>query len=173
VCPIDNSPPLDAQAFARDLLVSERTRARSVLMVGSLLYPGFLLLDLVMYPEQLVLFGTIRVACTTALFGMLLYLPRVKSLAGVHHSIGVVYLMCSGGVAAMCWATEGATSPYYAGICLAMVLVSVFFTWRMSLSALLHSAVVVIYLTAVNLHGFDGANSAVLVNNLLNRTASR
>jgi signal transduction histidine kinase len=95
--------------------------ARTAFVVAVPLIPFFGLLDLVIFPEQIGLFFALRLACVTALLGVLMLLrwsdgrrhPHAMAFLGVCVIVAMLDVMIA--------RTGGVSSVYYAGLNLVMV----------------------------------------------------
>src|SRR3990172_4658291 len=129
------------------------------------LMPAGTFLDYFVYPGQLWLFFKARLLCAAmaaVICGSLYTEVGKKSVKWL--SI-VMFLLPACFIAWMIYATEGAGSPYYAGLNLVLLAVSVIIHWTVWESILWAVAIIVMYLSACVLNGsrFD---SGVFFNNL-------
>lgn len=137
------------EAFDADAVPSERRRVVAIISIAGMLYPLFGVLDVIVYPQLLPTLFSIRLVATTALLLMLAIHRIFRRLAQFHWFTGITYIISAGGISLMVGVSEGASSPYYAGICLCMLVVSVLFTWPMRFAALMHLLALGTYVLAV------------------------
>jgi signal transduction histidine kinase len=136
-------------------------------VIGMTLMPAGIVLDRFVYPAQAVYFLKLRLLCAL-LIGVFLAL-LLTPLGRRHYRFqGVLLFMLPASfIAWMIYATEGAASPYYAGLNLVLLVLAYVLHWtfRESLSA--SGLVVALYFAACFLHGpIHRAEAGLFVNNL-------
>jgi signal transduction histidine kinase len=142
------------------------------LKVGCLLVmvlmPAGVVLDYFVYPEHLVLFWTLRCACAILEAGLFLLLRRPIPNR-YYPAIGLVIALLP--IAFICWmihATDGGTSPYYAGLNLVLLAIAFVLRWTVGLSLAALLGAFAMYLAACFLgRDLEGATDhGLFVNNL-------
>ena len=131
--------PKPAEIFLNDLKAREAFAKHDQqlriwrLKVGSLLVlttnPGGTSLDQQVYPEHVAFFWKLRIA--TALLGMIIFAASFTRLAAkCHYVLGLILPMIPiFFISWMIYASEGAHSPYYAGINLVLMAVALIMPW--------------------------------------------
>jgi signal transduction histidine kinase len=134
-------------------------------ILGIILMPAGYVLDRWVYPEHATEFLKLRLLCSAliALFWTILRTPigqRYYRLQGV-----LLFMLPAGFIAWMIYATDGADSPYYAGLNLVLLVLSLVLNWtfRESLSAV--ALVLLMYGLACALKG-PNFSAGLLFNNL-------
>jgi len=119
----------------------------------ALLMPFGVTLDLAIYPEQTPFFLMLRLVCAALAGGIWFLLTR--PFGQKHHAIlGLLtVLLPASFITWMIVDREGPTSPYYAGLNLILLAVSLVARWDSRESALAVGGVFLMYLAACVLHG--------------------
>ena len=113
-----------------------------------ILMPAGVLLDFFVYPQELAYFLNVRLFCA-ALAGVLLYLHLTPFGQRHWRWLGLpIALLPALGIAWMIHKTQGPDSPYYAGLNLILLAVSMVVRWNTLESVLAVAAVIVMYLAA-------------------------
>ncbi|HOX03312.1 MAG TPA: ATP-binding protein [Candidatus Paceibacterota bacterium] len=153
------------QEYNRELTVSN---LQVGCFVGVLLMPAGTVLDLAVYRSEWSHFLQLRLLCSVliGLFWMLVVSPIGQRY---HRILGITLAMFpTGFMAWMIMVTDGASSPYYAGLNLVLLVVAIIAHWTIRQSFIAFALVVLMYLTAcvVNYEQHRTLNSGALVNNL-------
>lgn len=133
--------------------------------LGIVMVPLFVVLDHYVYPEHQSAFFLLRLLCS-ALMALLYPLLGTRFGRDYYQSQGLVLLFLpSATIAWMIYATEGAASPYYAGLTLVLMVLAVVLDWTFLQSVLAVVLVLMLYLAA-SLPSASGANFGIFLNNL-------
>ena len=113
-----------------------------------ILMPFGVSLDFVVYPKMVIPFLELRLISSVMAFGVLLTLRT--SFSHRHHRLLslVIALIPAFFICCMIFATEGADSPYYAGLNLVLFCVALVMRWTVGLSVAASLSVMVMYLAA-------------------------
>ena len=133
--------------------------------LGIVMVPLFCGLDHYVYPQIAFSFLLSRLLCSALMAGLY---PILATRFGRkhYHFLGVVLLFLpSATIAWMIYATEGAASPYYAGLTLVLMVLAVVLDWTFLQSIVSVLLVLMLYL-AVSLPSASGANRGIFLNNL-------
>lgn len=166
----DDGSTADAAIDDRDFRAEDLARRRLSSKIGCwlamLLMPFGTLLDLMVYPALVLPFLAVRLLCSAAVLGIYLLHDRPHSRTGMRTLNLAWVLVINAGLCGMIALTEGAASPYYAGlnlVFLAMILLMPL-TW---LDALIGCGISIgMYLAACLLAGDPLADIGPLFNNL-------
>ncbi|MGB0712377.1 MAG: ATP-binding protein [Gammaproteobacteria bacterium] len=167
---IPASVPEDLRDAYLDLDYQARVRLmRFSMILYMILNPTFLGLDWLVYPDAIAALTTIRLTFDV-LFGVLLAVS-FTSVVRYARLLGVIAaLLGSASIAALVLVTEGAASPYYAGLNLVIVVMFVLLPWTLVETLVVCVGTILIYSTACALHATgapgQGANWADFANNL-------
>ncbi len=133
--------------------------------LGIVMVPLFGGLDHYIYPQQAFSFFLLRLLCSVLMAG--LYPIMATRFGRKHYRFqGVVLLFLpSATIAWMIHATEGAASPYYAGLTLVLMVLAVVLDWTFLQSIVSVLLVLMLYLAA-SLPSAAGANFGMFLNNL-------
>jgi two-component system, sensor histidine kinase PhcS len=138
--------------------------------IGMALMPAGVLLDRFVYPAEALYFLKLRLLCTL-LIGLFLALLLTPLGHKYYRFQGVtLFMLPASFIAWMIYATEGANSPYYAGLNLVLLVLAYVLRWtfRESLSAV--GLVIVLYFAACFFHGSvhqeDAQLFGLFINNL-------
>jgi signal transduction histidine kinase len=117
--------------------------------LGMVLMPAGILLDRVMYPEQVGFFLQLRLLCSV-LIGLFLALLLTPFGRRRYRVLGVtLFMLPATFIAWMIYASpEGATSPYYAGLNLVLMVLAFVLHWTFRESLCAASLVVLLYVGA-------------------------
>jgi len=127
--------------FSETLNEINTRRLKILLLLGALIvYPGFWLLDILVVPNNLVIFFLkirLLVVFSALLTYALIALPVSKNFSKRHVNYFIFYFSCTagGGIAIMIRHFGGHASTYYAGIMLVMLCFAVSFILKPSLIA--------------------------------------
>jgi two-component system sensor histidine kinase PhcS len=138
---------------------------RVACLLGILLVPGFAVLDHFVYEEKQGLFFLFRIGCAILIA---FFYALLKTRFGERHYrlFGVTLVMLPAScVSAMIYCTEGAESPYYAGLNLTMMVLAVVLDWTFRESVRAVGLVLGLYLLVCFVKG-TGLTSGIFVNNL-------
>ena len=131
--------------FDRELTIR---KTRLGCLIGIILVPMFTALDHYMYPERAQSFLIARMICSVL---MAFLYPTIGTEFGRKHYRfqGVVILFLPSAIIAwMVYTTEGAASPYYAGLILVMMVLAVVLDWTFWQSVVSVVLVWLLYLVA-------------------------
>ncbi|MCI0744747.1 MAG: ATP-binding protein [Verrucomicrobia subdivision 3 bacterium] len=165
---MDDKLILSDPEFRAALLSNEREERISTGKLASalvvFLMPLGVVLDYFVYPAKLKLFLFVRLLCS-ALAALLWYLHKTD--VGIKHYrlLGLpIALLPAAAISWMIYATEGPVSPYYAGLNLILLAISVVVRWNVRESLLACAAVMLMYLAAA-LPSFSQPQLGTFVNN--------
>ncbi len=133
-------------------------------LVGIVLMPLGTLLDYYVYPQDVVYFLKLRLLCSL-LIGAFWMVVITKF--GRKHPRALGVLLAFFPAFFMSWmifATQGATSPYYAGLTVVLLVVGLILHWTVIESLMVVGITILMYIGACQLHG--GISIVNLVNNL-------
>ncbi|MGB0722649.1 MAG: ATP-binding protein [Gammaproteobacteria bacterium] len=162
--------PEDLRNAYLDLDYQARVRLmRFSMVLYMILNPTFLGLDWLVYPDAIAALTAIRLAFDLV-FGLLLALS-FTALVRYARLLGVAAaLTASASIAALVMVTEGASSPYYAGLNLVIVVMSVLLPWTLVETLVVCVGTIIIYSLACAAHVTGDAvgpmNWADFANNL-------
>jgi signal transduction histidine kinase len=136
-------------------------------VIGMTLMPAGVVLDTCVYSAQAPYFLKLRLLCSL-LIG--LFLALMLSFLGRRHYrfLGVaLFMLPASFIAWMIYATEGAASPYYAGLNLVLLVLAYVLHWTFRESLLAAGLVIALYFAACFFHGpIKQAEAGLFVNNL-------
>jgi len=133
--------------------------------LGIVMVPLFVGLDHHVYPQREFSFLLLRLLCS-ALMALLYPILGTGFGRKHYHFQGLVLLFLpSATIAWMIYATEGAASPYYAGLTLVLMVLAVVLDWTFRQSVISVLLVLMLYLAA-SLPSASGANFGIFLNNL-------
>jgi signal transduction histidine kinase len=136
-------------------------------VIGMTLMPAGVVLDRFVYPAQAVYFLKLRLLCAL-LIGLFLAL-LLTPVGHKHYRFqGVLLFMLPASfIAWMIYATEGALSPYYAGLNVVLLVLAYVLHWTFRESLSTSGLVIALYFAACFLHGpIHRAEAGLFVNNL-------
>ncbi|HSY10480.1 MAG TPA: ATP-binding protein [Candidatus Dormibacteraeota bacterium] len=117
------------------------------------LMPAGVILDFFVYPEKVGYFLKLRLAC--AILGGVIWVILHKPFSQkIHHLLSLIIALLPSFF--ICWmisVTEGADSPYYAGLNLVLIAIALVMRWSVDLSITASLSVMAMYLIACLLHG--------------------
>jgi signal transduction histidine kinase len=165
----DSGAPSLSEAYAEADAGVRLRHVRIALVLFLPLVSSFAVLDWLIYPE---LFGAmlrIRLAVGVLFIGILAL--TFTPLGRYIRAIGVVSAIVAGiSISWMVAISEGAASPYYAGLNLILVVMSVLLPWTLRETAVVCAATIASYVAACAWHSPDlpalGKDLPVLANNL-------
>ena len=161
---VSNTPEI-ARAFSDYQRQVTINNVRVGCYLGMALMPAGMVLDLFVYPHKVVHFLQLRLLCSVLIA---IFWGVVSSGRGVRYyrALGVVLAMLpSFFMSWMIFETEGAASPYYAGLNLVLLVIGFVLQWTFAESLAAVSLVMAMYVTACVLNR-GLANPADLINNL-------
>ena len=135
--------------------------------IGMVLMPAGIILDQYVYPDKLSLFIQLRLECSALIalfFGILLtpFARRHYRVLGV-----TLFMLPASFITWMIYATQGAASPYYAGLNLVLLVLAFVLHWTFRESLTAAALVIVLYLAASLAHGWIPARAVgPFINNL-------
>ena len=133
--------------------------------LGIVMVPLFGGLDLLIYPQHAVSFLRLRLLCSALMAGLYPILATRFGRKHYHFQGLVLLFLPSATIAWMIHATEGAASPYYAGLTLVLMVLAVVLDWTFLQSIVSVLLVLMLYLAA-SLPSASGANFGIFLNNL-------
>jgi two-component system sensor histidine kinase PhcS len=133
--------------------------------LGIVMVPLFGGLDHYIYPKQAFSFLLLRLLCSALMAG--LYPILGTRFGRKHYHLQGIFLLFlpSAAIAWMIHATEGAASPYYAGLTLVLMVLAVVLDWTFLQSVVSVLLVLMLYLLA-SLPSASKANIGIFLNNL-------
>jgi signal transduction histidine kinase len=152
-----NNPPFFNPEFAEAFAVQERQERLHTGKIGCLLVvllmPAGIVLDFFVYQGHMGFFLALRLTCC-ALAGGLWFLHTTQFGYRHYRLLGIpIALLPAFFIAWMIYATEGPISPYYAGLNLILLAVSVVVRWNVTESLMAVGGVQLMYLAACLLKG--------------------
>ncbi|MGA2868523.1 MAG: histidine kinase dimerization/phospho-acceptor domain-containing protein, partial [Verrucomicrobiota bacterium] len=140
------------QAFSKDELEVWVRNYRTASLLAFIFIPAGVTLDAAVYPTHLRQFFALRLVCS----GCLLFLWwLVKTPIGLRYYrlLGwIMPAMPTALISFMIYATEGSSSPYYAGLNLVLLGAAIILRWTFLDSLIVFLEVLGLYLTACLLH---------------------
>jgi two-component system sensor histidine kinase PhcS len=133
--------------------------------LGIVMVPLFGGLDLLIYPQHAVSFLRLRLLCSALMAGLYPILATRFGRKHYHFQGLVLLFLPSATIAWMIHATEGAASPYYAGLTLVLMVLAVVLDWTFLQSVVSVLLVLMLYLLA-SLPSASGVNFGIFLNNL-------
>jgi len=133
--------------------------------LGIVMVPLFGGLDHYIYPKQAFSFLLLRLLCSALMAGLYPILGTRFGRKHYHFQGVVLLFLPSATIAWMIYATEGAASPYYAGLTLVLMVLAVVLDWTFRQSVISVLLVLMLYLAA-SLPSASGANFGMFLNNL-------
>ena len=154
--------------FQAAFLANERQERINTGKVASalvfFLMPAGIVLDWFVYREEVAFFLALRLGCSV-LAGLLWYLHATPFGHRHYKALGLpIALLPALFIAWMIYLQDGSASPYYAGLTLILLAVSVVVHWSVWESLLAVGAVQMMYFGACLLHGTTGQLSAIFNN---------
>jgi two-component system sensor histidine kinase PhcS len=150
------------QEHEREITLS---KTRLGCFLGIVMVPLFCGLDYYVYPRHVFSFFLLRLLCSALMAG--LYPILGTRFGRKHYHLQGIFLLFlpSAAIAWMIHATEGAASPYYAGLTLVLMVLAVVLDWTFLQSVVSVLLVLILYLLA-SLPSASGANFGIFLNNL-------
>jgi two-component system sensor histidine kinase PhcS len=133
--------------------------------LGIVMVPLFVVLDHYIYPQQAFSFLLLRLLCSALMAGLYPILATRFGRKHYHLQGLALLFLPSATIAWMIYATEGAASPYYAGLTLVLMVLAVVLDWTFLQSIVSVLLVLMLYLAA-SLPSASGANFGIFLNNL-------
>jgi len=140
------------QAFAEYDRHATITNFKVACVIGMLLMPVGFILDTHIYPEHAAYFLKLRLACSSLIA---IFLATLLTPFGRKHyrQFGILLFMLPASfIGWMIYVTEGAPSPYYAGLNLVLLVLALVLHWTFWESLIATVLVTVLYLTVVLAH---------------------
>ena len=165
-----NPSPPNAAGFREAFLEAERqvriNTGRLACVLVIVLMPFGLILDYFVYPEWLGEFLQLRLACSALVIGI--WLLHSTRLAHRHYPlVGMpIVILPALFITWMVYRTEGAASPYYAGLNLILLAVTAVGHWSLLESVVAITAVILIYVSANLSRGYPESSTGIFFNNL-------
>jgi two-component system sensor histidine kinase PhcS len=135
--------------------------------IGMVLMPAGVVLDSYMYPKMAGQFLQLRLLCSALIAG---FLGVLLTAFGRQHYrfLGVtLFMLPASFIAWMIYIAEGATSPYYAGLNLVLLVLAFVLHWTFWESLCTTSLAITLYVVASIMHGkISIAEQGTFVNNL-------
>jgi signal transduction histidine kinase len=151
-----SSADLEAR-WAAWRLERNRRGTRTLLWIVLVLYPLFGALDILVAPAdaRAWLLGT-RAVVTAGTLAMFPF-TRTRAFARHADACAAAYLLvCAGGISSMTVFMGGLSSPYYAGLTLAVVAAGLLFVWPRGIIVTTHALIVLTFVAANGLSGRVG-----------------
>ena len=165
-----NNTEFDSQeirnAFAEYDRQATITNFKVACTIGILLMPAGFILDKFVYPLKAGEFLKLRLLCSIliAIFLMALLTPFGRK--NYRHFGIVLFMLPTSFMAWMIYATEGAASPYYAGLNLVLLVLALVLHWTFWESLIATFLVIALYASAVLAHStIFHATAGIFVNN--------
>jgi signal transduction histidine kinase len=122
-------------------------------VLGLVLVPLFWGLDWMVYPSVAAEIGLSRLICDLGIVGVYALLSTAVGRRWIR-PLSVAWVMLpASAISWMIWRTEGELSPYYAGLNLVMIIVSLLMPWTAIEVLVVCALTIVMYLGACLLHG--------------------
>jgi signal transduction histidine kinase len=162
---MDTPTPQIRQAFERYDREVAIDNFKVACLLGMVLVPSFTIIDYTVYPKLATEFLTVRLLCS-ALIGAFLAVLLTQFGRRHYRSFGITLLLLpSSCISYMIYRTDGAGSPYYAGLNLVLLVLGFVLRWTFRESLIAVALVMAEYLTACRLHAhFDF--KGIVINNL-------
>ncbi|MCS7338005.1 MAG: ATP-binding protein [Verrucomicrobiae bacterium] len=158
-----NDPEFKAAFLANERLERINTGKVAALLV-CVLMPVGIALDYFVYPHKQLPFAIVRLA-SAALSGLIWYLYNTELGCRLYKLLGMlVALLPALFMTWMIYETEGPASPYYAGLNLVLLGVSVVLRWSMVESLIAVGSVLAMYFAACVLRGTEGLMPVIFNN---------
>lgn len=117
-------------------------------LLGMILMPAGVILDFFVYPDQVASFVQLRLLCSL-LIGIFWFVVRTPAGRKHHRFLGVILAMFPAFfIALLILITDGAASPYYAGLNLVLLVVGFILHWTVQESLVATLAVLGLYMVA-------------------------
>lgn len=145
--------PAFRAAFQAHELENRVSTGKVAALLVAVLMPFGATLDLAVYPERLAFFGWIRLGCSVLSCGIWYLLTRPW---GIKHHRGLGLATAWLPAICICWMIydrEGPASPYYAGLNLILLAISLVVRWTAIESAIAVGGVILMYLATSMLLG--------------------
>ena len=133
--------------------------------LGIVMVPLFCGLDHYVYPQHAFSFLLLRLLCSALMAGLYPILGTRFGRKHYHFQGILLLFLPSATIAWMIYATEGAASPYYAGLTLVLMVLAVVLDWTFLQSVVSVLLVLMLYLLA-SLPSASKANIGIFLNNL-------
>lgn len=157
------APEILAAYHEHDRDISIR-KIRLGCFLGILMVPGFAVLDYFVYPEELLLFLSLRLGCSI-LIALFYQLLRTRVGQEQYRAFGVTLVMLPAScISLMIYLKGGAESPYYVGLILVLMVLAVVLDWTLRESFWAVTLVLSVYLVACFTHG-PVLETGIFVNN--------
>lgn len=135
-------------------------------ILALVLVPLFWGLDWVVYPDQAYSFGLARLLCAVGVTVTWVLLATALGRRWIRF-LGIAWALCPGvAISWMVYASEGADSPYYAGLNLVMIIVSLLMPWTAIEVVALCSLTIAMYIIACLGHAGGQPSWQALMTNL-------
>ncbi len=135
-------------------------------VLGIIFMPAGAVLDFFVYPDEVGYFFTLRLICSILLMAVLMTFNtelgrrHCKVLGQIEVSLPLIF------ISSMIYQTEGAASPYYAGLNLVLLGSGLVLRWSLSESISLIVIASTVYLGACYAHDPQEVRSSIFVNNI-------
>ena len=142
-----NSPEI-RQAFAEHDRLLTVSNFKVACVIGMLLMPAGVILDRFVYPQKAMYFLELRLVCSALIA---VFLTTLLTQFGRQHYrfFGIVLFMLPASfISWMIYATDGARSPYYAGLNLVLLVMAFVLHWTFWESLIASALIIVFYLAA-------------------------
>jgi two-component system sensor histidine kinase PhcS len=136
-------------------------------LLAIVLMPAGIVLDYFVYPEKLYLFGAIRIFCSVLVAGLWLLLHTDMGRRNTKAISLSIAMLPAASICVMIMLTEGASSPYYAGLNLVLLSIAFVLRWTVGLSVTATMLVIFLYVgSCVGRSGKLDFQDGLFVNNL-------
>src|SRR5882724_9920653 len=133
------------QEYDREITIR---KTRLGCFLGIVLVPLFGGLDHYVYPHQAFSFFLLRLLCSALMAGLFFVLGTRFGKKYYHFQGSVLLFLPSATIAWMIYATEGTSSPYYAGLTLVLMVLAVVLDWPFWQSVVSVTLVLLLYVAA-------------------------
>lgn len=155
------------KAFAEYDRQATITNFKVACVIGMVLMPAGYILDYWVYPKWVITFLELRLACSVLIA---VFLAILLTPFGHKHyrQFGIsLFMLPASFISGMIYYTDGASSPYYAGLNLVLLVLALVLHWTFWESLTATVLVTILYLVVVLAHGYDTkADPGNFVNNV-------
>lgn len=135
-------------------------------VIGMLLMPAGYIIDHAVYPAHVFNFLKQRFACS-ALIAVFWAAQLTPFGHRYYRQFGIsLFMLPASFISWMIYSTEGAASPYYAGLNLVLLVLALVLHWSFWESLTATVLVILLYLVAVLTHGTTAMEAGIFINNL-------
>ncbi len=165
----------DKETVSKDILKAFREYDRQATIanfkvacvIGIVLMPAGAILDSFIYPDKVWKFLELRLLCSLAIGGFLFALLSPFGRKHYRYFGIVLFMLPATAIAWMIYATEGAISPYYAGLNLVLLVLALILHWTFWETLIVTLLIIALYSIASFAHGkISHETIPIIVNNL-------